>query len=76
MGYSGVSLVRLRLLTAVRGSLTIREYHVKLEEAPLPQCFVLAGDAALPLLQIKHAICGSGRSCKETKGMFFSPLLP
>jgi hypothetical protein len=57
------------------GRVLVRELDLKLEQAALPLGLFLAGDGALPLLEIETALrvlCGL---CDEAEGMIFAPLL-
>lgn len=58
------------------GALTVRENHGHLEEAVLPNRLLLARNAALPDLEVQHALRITLRPRVEAEGVVLSPLLP
>lgn len=54
---------------------TIGESHGHLEHATLPHSLLLAGNAALPDLEVHHAVLVLGRAGPEAERMVLSPLL-
>jgi hypothetical protein len=73
-GYSKMDRICQHTLWGL-GRVLVRELDLELEEAALPQGLFLAGDRALPLLEIETALrvlCGL---CDEAEGMIFTPLL-
>jgi hypothetical protein len=55
---------------------TVRKRHNHLEQAALPDGLLLAGDAAFPDLEVKHALGVLLRTSVEAEGMILPPLLP
>lgn len=58
----------------LRGIL-IRESHGEFEQAALPDRFLLAGNSALPVLEVEDAFLGSRGLRIEREGMITTPLL-
>jgi hypothetical protein len=57
------------------GRVLVRELDLELEQAALPQSLFLAGDGALPLLEIETALRVLCRLCDKSEGVIFAPLL-
>ena len=62
----------MRTLRRLRRVL-IGEDDFELEQATLPDSLLLAGDAAIPLLEIHHAVGAAHGLCEEAKGVVSSP---
>ena len=58
------------------GGVLLRERDLELEEATLPERVLLAGNTAVPLLEVHHAVCAAHGLGEEAEGMFLSPLFP
>jgi hypothetical protein len=58
------------------GGVLVRERDLELEEAALPERVVLAGDSAVPPLEVHHAVCAAHGLGEEAKGMVQAPLFP
>ena len=54
---------------------TVGESHDQLEQATLPDCVRLSGNATLPNLQIEHTLSVLLRPGVEAEGMVLAPLL-
>ena len=64
------------MVVAVKASHTVRERHDQLEQATLPDGFLLARDAAFPRLEVQHSLGSLLGPGIEAERMVLSPLLP
>lgn len=55
------------------GWVFIRERDLELEQAAFPDGLLLAGDTAIPLLKVHHAVGAAHGLCEKAKGMVSSP---
>jgi hypothetical protein len=77
VGLAGSGCDRRRRRTLGRlGRVLVRERDLELEEATLPERVVLAGDTAVPPLEVHHAVCAAHGLGEEAKGMVQAPLFP
>lgn len=58
-----------------KGANTIRKYDAELEEAALPECFILAWYSTLPVLQVENALSVALRFCVKSERVIAPPLL-
>lgn len=56
------------------GRVLVWEREFQLKQAAFPLCLLLAGDTAIPLLEVHHAIRAAHGFCEEAKGVVASPL--
>jgi len=57
------------------GGIFLRENHVQLEEAALPDGFLLSRDSAVPVHEVQTSLRRLSRLREKTKGVVLSPLL-
>ena len=67
--------IDVRTLRRLRGIL-IRERDFELEQAAFPDGLLFARYAAVPLLEVHHAVCAAHGFREEAEGVVASPLSP
>ena len=70
-----MQIMDVRTFRRLRGIL-IRECDLELDQAAFPDGLLLAWYAAVPLLEVLHAVCAAHGFREEAEGVVASPLSP